>query len=74
MFQNGSKRSTFFEIVNYGPILSETVQNSPKSFKESKNYQIGPIKFKLILNDLKKNTLVGVTAVGVTAVRNNLEF
>ena len=74
MFQNGSKRSTFFKIVKYGPILSETVQNSPKSFKVSTNFTKWSDKVQIPLKSFQKISLIGVTAVGVTAVRNYLKF
>ena len=67
MVQTSSKWSNIFEMVFYGPILFKTAQNGPR------NFQNIPVNSKFILDCIQKKT-VGVKAVGVTAVRNNLQF
>ena len=65
------KRSKFVKIVYYVSMMSKTSRNSPKKFKMVKKgttiVKRGPIWSKFIENNFTKE-------VGVTALRNNLNF
>ena len=75
MVLNGPIISQFSKMVEYGPVLSKTVQNGQK--KSLKLYKMARNGAKTVWIHFKlfyKITAVGATAVGVTAVRNNLKF
>ena len=71
-FSKWFKMVKFVKTVYYGPILSKTVQHSPKRFKWSASFSKWTNKVKIYLKLFPKITVVGVKAVRVTAVRKTI--
>ena len=69
--QNGQHFSKWSIMVRYCPKRFKIVQ---KSFKVSTNFPKWSNKVQINFKLFQKITSVGVTAVGVTAVRNNLKL
>jgi hypothetical protein len=90
MVQNCPKMSKWFKMVKDRPIWSDMVQTGPKCLiwsnivqkrskwcktsSSSRNCPKRPNIVQIHPKFLLKTTAVGSTAVGVTAVRNNLKF